>query len=115
MFSIDGTKIELVRGDTLILSLSIKQGEEDYIPNEGDTIRFALKRAMMKSDKTAYLDNEPLIEKIIPNDTLILRLDTEDTAELPFGRYAYDISITMASGIVDTFISDVLILKPEVD
>lgn len=114
MFSVEGTGIELVRGDTLILSLSIKQGDEDYIPNEGDVIHFALKRNSMNKDKTAYLDKTPLVEKEIPIDTLILRLDSEDTSELAFGKYAYDISITMANGIVDTFISGVLTLRPEV-
>lgn len=115
MFSVKGTKIELVRGDTLILSLSIKQNGENYIPQQGDVIRFALKRAAMNGDKTAYLDEEPLIETIIPNDTLILRLESEDTANLLFGKYAYEISIEMANGIVDTFISDVLVIKPEID
>ena len=114
MFKVEGTKIELIRGDTLILSLSIKQGEEEYVPNQGDVIRFALKRDSMSADKTAYLDKKPLVEKEIPIDSLILRLDSADTANLAFGKYAYDISITMTNGIVDTFISGVLILKPEV-
>ncbi len=52
---------------------------------------------------------------IIPNDTLILRLESEDTAELPFGRYNYDIQLRMEDGTVDTFISDILDLLPEVD
>ena len=115
MFKIKGTRISLIRGDTLIVEIKIKRNGEDYVVQQGDVVRFALKRSEMKKDNTAYIDDEPLVTKIIPNETLVLRLDSEDTADLPFGRYHYDIQLTMEDGTVDTFISNTLDLLAEVD
>lgn len=114
MYKIDKNTIYLVRGDTLEAQINIKQGQDDYTPQQGDVIRFALKKDELNHNKTQYLNKEPLVLKVIPNDTLTLRLNPNDTAKLDFGTYAYDIQITMADGKVDTFISDKLFLKPEV-
>ena len=99
MIKIKNNKITITRGDTLETHLSIKTSTGDeYIPAEGDVIRFAL-----KSD---YSDAEPLILKVIPNDTLILRLESEDTKKLESrtAPYVYDIQLTTPDGFVDTFI-----------
>lgn len=93
------TTITMTRGDTLRLKIGItdKDGNE-YIPVDGDKIRFALKRD--------YSDEKPLILKEIPNDTLILQLDPEDTKTLEQpSEYVYDIQITLNDGTVDTFIA----------
>ena len=107
-YSIDEeNRITLTRGDTLkmILSLEQKDTHEPYIPVEGDRIRFAVKHDKMLKDKSDYEDKNPLIIKNIPIDTMLLRLDPEDTKDLPFGKYVYDIEITFISdGSVDTFI-----------
>ena len=107
MYNIYGTKIHLTRGDTLIANLEIKRDAEPYIPAAGDTIRFAMKKD--------YNDDEPLIIKTIDNNEMVLKLDSSDTKSLEFGEYVYDIQITMEDGTVDTFISDVFIIEPEVD
>lgn len=107
MYNIYGTKIHLTRGDTLIANLEIKRDDETYIPAVGDSIRFAMKKD--------YKDEEPLIIKTIDNNEMVLRLDSSDTKSLEFGEYVYDIQITMEDGTVDTFISDVFIVEPEVD
>jgi hypothetical protein len=97
MLKINGTTITLTRGDTLLASLEISDAEGNtYTPSEGDVIRFAMKKS--------YSDSACLIEKQIPNDTLMLSLDPSDTKDLPFGSYVYDIEITFESGAVDTFI-----------
>lgn len=98
MVNIDGTSIWMTRGDTLRATISMIDEEgKEYTPVEGDVIRFAA--------KLHYLDAEPKILKIIPNDTLLLALDPEDTKDLLFGQYVYDIEITFADGVVDTFIA----------
>lgn len=97
-YSIKGTTISLTRGDTLMVKIDILDfNGESYVPSDGDKIRFAL--------HDEYGSVRPLLIKEIPYDTLILRLEPEDTKELPFGRYVYDIELTTASGIVDTFIA----------
>jgi len=99
MVSIRGTTITVTKGDTLeaIVDLFLEDGSP-YLPQEGDEIRFALKQR--------YEDRMPLILKLIPNDTLRFRLESEETKRLRAGwaPYVYDMQITFADGSVDTFI-----------
>ena len=93
---IQGNKIHLTRGDTLRVTVNIIQDGEAYVPVEGDSVRFALKRDLD--------DPNPLILRDIPIDTLQLILVPEDTKPLDFGKYWYDIELTKNDGTVDTFI-----------
>lgn len=98
MYSIKGTTITLTRGDTLNAKITIKNRDgTEYIPKEGDVVRFAL--------NDTYGTDEPKILKVIPNDTLVLTLNPEDTKDLEFGKYVYDVQITNEAGDVDTFIA----------
>ena len=115
MIELKNNTIYLTRGDTLQIQITIRQDDEVYTPEAGDKVRFAAKRDRLIANQTQYLDEQPLILKEIPIDTMILKLDPEDTNGLDFGMYVYDIEITMANGRVDTFISDKLYLGPEVD
>ena len=115
MYTIENNNISLTRGDTLIVQINIKQDGSDYIPDPGDIIYFALKHNTMDSKRERYLDKEPLILKMIPNDTLILRLESVETKNLAFGRYVYEIELTKEDGTVDTFISGIFTLTPEVN
>lgn len=97
-YSVSGTTITLTRGDTFKAQISIMDSNgEPYVPEEGDSVRFAM--------KSSYADSEPLLVKDIPIDTLKLILEPEDTKELKFGNYVYDIQLTKATGEVDTFIT----------
>ena len=101
MVSIKDNVITITRGDTLETTVAISlQSGEPYVPAEGDRIRFAL--------KSAYRDNEPIIVKAIPNDTMVLRLEAEDTKQLTARRtpYVYDVELTTPDGTVDTFIAN---------
>ena len=108
-YSISGTTITLTRGDTMAARVSITKSDgELYVPVEGDKIRFAMKEK--------YTDEEPLIVKDIPIDTMELLLNPEDTSNLNFGKYVYDIQLTKANGVVDTFITKAVIrITEEVD
>lgn len=97
MVKINNTTIELTKGDTLRVYLTLKDCNGDpYVPAEGDSIRFAMKKR--------YSDSEPLILKQIPIDTLVLELEPSDTKGLNCAEYVYDIEMTYANGDVDTFI-----------
>lgn len=99
MQKIVGTKITLTRGDTLkVIVTMIRPDGTEYTPEVGDSIRFAMKKHFTDPD------SEVLIEKVIPNDTLMLHLEPEDTKSFPFGSYVYDIQLTHANGDIDTFI-----------
>lgn len=98
MYSIKGTTINLTRGDTMNAKITIKKRDgTEYVPEEGDTIRFAL--------NDVYGVDEPLILKGIPIDSMVLTLTPDDTKNLPFGSYVYDIQLTTKTGDVDTFIA----------
>lgn len=109
MQKINGTTIYLTKGDTFESVVSITDSDgHAYTPVEGDVIRFAMKM---------FYDSGPvLINKVIPNDTMLLRLESSDTKDLYARSYVYDIQLTHANGDVDTFIAQAsLILGPEVD
>ena len=101
--------IYLTKGDTFIAEVEPRRKitQEIYTPVEGDVNRFAMKRS--------YSDAESLIRKVIPIDTMTLRIESEDTKSLPVRSYSYDIEITFATGGVDTFIKGTLTLENEVE
>ena len=110
MVRIENNTITITRGDTLETAVLISTSDGDeFIPSAGDVIRFAL--------KGEYRDDEPLISKQIPNDTLILRLESEETKRLSARRkpYVYDVQLTTPDGTVDTFISGTVVVTEEVD
>lgn len=102
-------KICLTRGDTAKIQVSIEIDDEVYTPQEGDSVRFAMKKA--------FKDQEPvLVLKDIPIDTMKLHIEPSDTKSLAYKKtYVYDIQITFANGDVRTFISGELELLPEVE
>ena len=97
MVNIYGTRIMMTRGDTLRCLIKLTKGDEPYELQDGDQVRFALKKN--------YKDEEPLIVKNIASD-LILELEPQDTKDLKVDTYYYDIEMTYADGAVDTFIAE---------
>lgn len=110
MVTVVNNTITLVRGDTVEIPVTIRlRNGEEYVPSEGDVIRFALKES--------YGDNVPvLIRKVLPNSAPILRLESCETKELMMRKkpYVYDIELTTANGYVDTFIRGLVTLLEEV-
>lgn len=108
-YNVKGTTITLTRGDSFAADIGMFQPNGDpYIPTEGDKVRFAMKRSIK--------DKDVLILKDIPIDTMKLVLNPEDTKELEFGSYIYDIQLTKSTGEIDTFITkSTLVLTEEVD
>ena len=113
MFEVNGNNIKLTRGDSFYCQLTVNQGEEPYVFQEGDELRFALKRKLKTPGGGNYADCEALLTKTIPTDTLILALAPADTKSLKFGSYDYDIQLTFADGAVDTFINGDFEILPE--
>lgn len=105
--SIMGTDITLTRGDSLFLQLSLSKSGEPYTPDVGSAIRFAMKEK--------YTDEEVVLNKPIPIDTLLLEIEPEDTKDLIMKKtYVYDIQLTDENGYVDTFISGTFTIGEEV-
>ena len=96
-------QIDLTRGNTMRTEIGIETDEGEYVPESGDVITFSVKK------KPNY--NNPIIEKIISNDTMLLELSPEDTKNLEKGSYDYDVTISLETGDVYTFIEGKLVLK----
>lgn len=108
-YSVKKNTIYLTRGDTFRATIALKDAEgEIYTPESDETIRFAMKKT--------YEDAEPLLLISVPYDTLELVILPNDTKELPFGTYVWDMQITRSNGDIDTFITKAtLVLTEEVE
>ena len=104
MVKVDGRTIWMTRGDTLALQVNLTKDGETYIPVEGDNMVFSVKSKKMSYAKKAFVDDEPLLTVNIPYDTRLLILQDDDTKNLDFGDYFYEIAIIFSDGSVDTFI-----------
>ncbi len=114
----NGYNIKLTRGDYFATTIDITDDGEDYAPQEGDVLRFAMKHNRLKDDKSDYTDAEPLLSIQIPTDTCLLQIQSSHTKELDFGKYVYDIQLTRADHTENqpyTFIKGIIELTPEVD
>lgn len=90
MLTIEEKKIYFTRGDTGYFTISI----EGYEPNNGDKLVFTVKKE---------IGGEKLIQKEINiGETFIL--NPEDTRDLDYGKYWYDIEVQTATGQIFTII-----------
>ena len=90
MLRVSGNKIELTRGDTMILEVTLQdEMGQSYTPIETDKVYFRLKRNATAKDM--------FVVKEIPTDTMILQLDAADTVNLKFGTYVYEIELVTSN------------------
>ena len=92
----DGT-IRLTRGDTarLTVPLTNETDGSPYEMQEGDTLTLTVKKAVT--------DEEPSFQKV-GLGTNKFHIEPKDTAQLPFGKYKYDVQLTTVYGDVYTVI-----------
>lgn len=117
-YKVTGTTISITRGDTGYFKFTPYVVNDDgskteYEIQEGDRIRFAMKKKLSDSF-------EVLLTKDVDTSTFRMKLDPEDTQNLDFGQYVYDVQLTTASGEVNTYIPSVggtaiLVVEKEVD
>ena len=94
-FRIDQTtgNMYLTRGDTAQFTITPKNSDGTvYELQEGDRVEFTVKKKT--SDSVAIISKAGLNVEIVP----------QDTCEMRYGAYKYDVQLTFADGRVDTFI-----------
>lgn len=99
MFDVTNNIITLTRGDyaEADVSLSYASGEP-YALSEGEILTLTVKR------KTT--DFTPIFQKVIKQgDELVFVFTPEDTKNLDFGTYKYDVEFKTADGKPDTIIT----------
>jgi hypothetical protein len=91
--------VSLTRGDTARLKVFPTVGEGDekqpYTVQEDDVLTFTVKKK--------YGDDVPLIEKKLTGSTTF-HIEPKDTKGLEFGKYKYDVQLTLPDGDNYTFI-----------
>ena len=90
--------IHLTRGDTARFSLGRIVNtitNTNYTPTAEDTVTMTIKKTVLQAD--------PCVQIIVPGGE-VLHIKPEDTKAMTFGKYVYDIQITMADGDVYTII-----------
>ena len=98
MFEVTNNIITLTRGDYAELDVSLyNQDETPHILTEGETLTLSVKR------KTT--DLTPIFQKVLKQgDEPVFVFLPEDTKDLAFGTYRYDIEFNTADGKPDTII-----------
>ena len=87
MYTIDNTTITMTRGDTVRVRFPLYVDDAPYSQEAGDQVLFIV--------NTSDRQNEPpILIKELTDFTL--QLDPEDTKNLDFGTYRYDVQITFA-------------------
>lgn len=89
-----GTNIELTRGDTAELSLDVKKNDGTAYDFSSDTVVFTV--------KTNTVTSEIMFQKTFSSGEI--KINPEDTSNMKYGTYKYDVQITTAGGDVYTVI-----------
>lgn len=97
-YSVKKTTITLTRGDTFKTQVDLRDSEGNpYVLGEYDFIQFAVKKD--------YSDENYQILKLVDPTTMVLTLTPEDTRNMDYGEYVYDMQLTKGNGEVATFIT----------
>lgn len=84
-----GNTIRITRGDSLTVNIVLTDGDGyEYEPEQGDEVWFRVKKSAKADDI--------LIEKQIDLESMALELVEDDTRELAFGEYRYEIECITA-------------------
>lgn len=103
MLIIDGYDISMTRGDTVSVTFNFfNHDDTEYILSDNDNVVFSVKRNV--------IDNTHVINKTYNNSgesQVMVTLDHNDTIDLEYGSYLYDICIINN----DTYITPVPLSK----
>lgn len=96
MLQITDNAVILTRGDNADIIVNITDGNGDpYTLDEDDVLLFTMKRNCETS--------EIILQKTLVNS--VISLDHDDTKDLKYGRYYFDVQLTNVSGEVYTVIT----------
>lgn len=88
-------EIYLTRGDTLPIKILITdQNKDPYELQEGDILYFTVKKSISTS--------EIVFQKRLQTNKF--NIEHDDTAGIAYGKYVYDVQLTLADGTVWTII-----------
>ena len=96
LYVLDDGTIKLTRGDTARIAITINNLlNQEYSIGKEDSLTLTIKKKVK--------DVEPLLQKIVKGTTLF-HINPEDTNDFSFGKYVYDVQLTLPNGDVYTII-----------
>lgn len=105
--------VEMIRGDTQPLKFQIKD-------NEGNILQMSAEDELIFTVKKNYNTKQTILQKKLSTNDItykngwyLFTLKHEDTANLKYGTYVYDIQL-MSEGIVATLVLGTITLTQEV-
>lgn len=99
--------ISFVRGDTFSFLIELLTTDDlPYELKENDKLVFTVKKTSRQSNV--------LIQKVI-NSSMEVTIEHDDTADLPYGKYVYDVQLTNELGTKTVIEPTSFILKEEVN
>lgn len=98
-FYISHNNISITRGDTASVALELERDNKPYVLATDDSGVLTVKRAIDNED---YVFQKPLVEN---EGVLQFIIEPDDTKNLEYGEYVYDVQITLADGGIYTVVS----------
>lgn len=97
---IQGTNISMIRGDSQSITVSVIDKDGNKVPlTTGDTIYLTVKYNVNTEEK--------VLQKVITqfeDGNANIEITPDDTKDIPFKTYTYDIQLNRADGTVNTII-----------
>ena len=97
---INGTNLSMIRGDSESIVLTLQEGEEKSSFLEGDTLYLTVKERVISEEKTF----QKVVTEFNEDGTATIEILPEDTKDVEFKTYVYDIQLTRKDGAVTTII-----------
>ena len=106
MLKCEENTIHLTRGDSAVLLLKIRKNDDtEYELQAGDSVLFTVKNSVY--------DTAVIMQKKLTGGAI--KLNPDDTKNLQYGTYYYDVELTQSDGFVATVIGpQKLIVEPQV-
>lgn len=94
----DGNYIHLTRGDTAYLAVEIKNEvlDEEYVLDANDELTMTVKK---------HIEDETYCFQKTLKGKNIFKIEPEDTKDLEYGSYYYDVQVTTKNGEVYTIVT----------
>lgn len=93
MFEIYNNTIKLTRGDSAVIDLTLK----GYELQDEDVVVLTIKKDVNTTTS--------ILQKTLDNDLMQFTLSHDDTKNITYGNYVYDVQITTSNGQVYTVIT----------
>lgn len=102
--AINGKQLQIVRGVTLTLVLTVRDSNKALVDLTGSTIHFSVKKDINSASPVVHKNSGVALEAEIDPDQVTNKgkgkffLSPSDTSSLPPGNYVYDVWVVLAGG-----------------